>query len=97
PQSGGYMAIKKMSGTMVSLAVGLTIIGYSGAAIAQSAQDQSMQDRMRIMQDRIDDLARQLDAMKKEQHEQPAKSAPAAAPPPSPARRAAARAGRPGG
>jgi hypothetical protein len=72
------MAIKKMSGTWVSLAVGLAIAGYSGTGVAQSAQDQSMQDRMRIMQDRIDELARQLEQMKKEQQEQQAKAAAAA-------------------
>ena len=44
-----------------------------------------MQDRMRILQQRIDDLAQQLDAMKKEQQDQAARAAAAPAAPMAPA------------
>ncbi|HXR20078.1 MAG TPA: porin [Steroidobacteraceae bacterium] len=76
------MAIKKVPGLPVALlASGLMIYTYAGQSAAQSAQDQSMQDRMRILQQRIDDLAQQLDAMKKEQQAQAAKAAAAPAAP----------------
>jgi hypothetical protein len=77
------MATNKAPALLAALlASGLVIAGYAGPGVAQSAQDQSMQDRMRILQQRIDDLARQLDEMKHEQSRaaQAAQGAPAAAP-----------------
>jgi predicted porin/ribosomal protein L12E/L44/L45/RPP1/RPP2 len=60
------------------LASGLVIASYPHAALAQSA-DQATQDRMRVLQQRLDDLARQMDELKKQQAAQPP-AAPAAAP-----------------
>src|ERR1700730_9562413 len=77
---GDYMVINKAPGLLAAmLASGLILGTYTEPSAAQSAQDQAMQDRMRILQDRIDDLAKQLDAMKKEQQAQAATAAPPAA------------------
>ncbi len=74
------MSIKKAPALLLAvLASGLGMLTYAGPVNAQSA-DQSMQDRMRVLQQRIDDLARQLEEMKKEQQQQ----AKAAAAPPAP-------------
>ena len=85
------MAINKAPGLLVALlASGLVIFSYPDPSVAQTAQDQTMQDRMRILQERIDDLAKQLEAMKKEQQIQAA-AVPAA--PAAPAAAATAKAG----
>jgi hypothetical protein len=87
------MVINKAPGLLAAmLASGLILGTYTEPSAAQSAQDQAMQDRMRILQDRIDDLAKQLDAMKKEQQAQAAKAAAAPAAPPAPATGAGAAA-----
>src|SRR5579863_8149210 len=87
------MVIKKAPGLLAAvLASGLILGTYTEPSAAQSAQDQAMQDRMRILQDRIDDLAKQLDAMKKEQQAQAAKAAAAPAAPAAPATGAGAAA-----
>lgn len=76
------MSIKKAPALLAAaLATGLGVLASAGPANAQSADDQSMNDRMRILQQRIDDLAKQLDAMKQEQQQQAARAAAAPAAP----------------
>lgn len=76
------MSIKKAPALLAAaLATGLGVLAAASPVNAQSADDQSMNDRMRILQQRIDDLAKQLDTMKREQQEQAAKAAAAPAAP----------------
>jgi hypothetical protein len=83
------MAIIKAPGLLVALlASGLIVFSYSERSVAQSAQDQaaqnqSIQDRMRILQERIDDLAKQLEAVKRDQSNATAAAAAAATAPTS--------------
>ena len=70
------MAINKVLGLPAALvASGLMICTYAGQSAAQSAQDQSMQDRMRALQQQMDELSRQLNQMKQEQQQQQAQAA----------------------
>ena len=79
------MSIKKAPTLLAAaLATGLGVLASASPVNAQSADDQSMNDRMRILQQRIDDLAKQLDTMKREQQEQAAKAAAAPAAPAAP-------------
>lgn len=64
------MAIKRPSRLLVAIfAAGLVITGYSGRSAAQmtaQATDQDVQNKMRVLQQRIDALGSELDSMKKE-------------------------------
>jgi predicted porin len=75
------MAINKAPGMLVALlASGLMICIYAGPSAAQSAQDQSMQDRIRALQQQMDELSRQLNQVKQEQQAQAAQQAAVPAP-----------------
>jgi predicted porin len=88
------MIIKKAPALLAAaLATGLGVLASAGPAYAQSADDPSMNDRMRILQERIDDLAKQLDAMKQEQQAQQARAAAAPPPPSAPPSGMTAKAG----
>jgi predicted porin len=76
------MTINKALGFLaVSLASGLMFLSYAVPSEAQTSQDQSMQDRIRILQQQMDELSRQLNQMKQEQQAQAAQQAVAAAAP----------------
>src|SRR5665213_335377 len=47
------------------LALGLVIFSYPNCSFAQTAADQDLQNRMRIMQERLDALSAELESMKK--------------------------------
>ena len=86
------MAKFKATGLLVALLAAILLIGaFPGRSIAQSTQDQT-NEKIRAMQQRLDELSKQLDELKKQQ-QAAAKAAPAA--PAAPAAGAAAAAGPP--
>lgn len=84
------MAMQKTPGLLLSLAAsGLLMGGYAERSLAQTAQDQQMQDQMRILQERLNDLSRQLEDLRRQQAQQQSQAAAAPAAPAAPAAGAA--------
>ena len=64
--------IRARRSLIASLAVLLVVCGHSAQTVAQTTQDQnkSIQDKMQVLQDRIDEMNRELQAMKEQQRQQ---------------------------